>query len=94
MQSVLPTKLRTNFTRTHNLKLRPILTLYEGVLQKEQRKSPRVNFTNVLLTAFMQADPKSTKNNVKHVISLLGSWKVNVEHKILVKLTPGAKAAN
>ena len=52
--------------------------------------SPGVNFTNILLAAFMRADPKSAKKTVKlsNFIALLGSACAKVACRMLVKLTP------
>ena len=57
-----------------------------------KRFRPGVNFTNVLLTAFMHAaDPKSAKKTVKlgSFIALLGSLCVKAARRTLVKLIPG-----
>jgi len=45
----------------------------------------------ILHEAFTHADPKSAKNIVKLSVffTLLGSAPIKVEHKLLVKLTPG-----
>jgi len=46
------------------------------------------NFTNVLLAAFMSADPKDT-DDLTALLAVLGSVLVKAAHKMLVKLTKG-----
>ncbi len=53
-----------------------------------------VDFTKTLLSTFTRAYPKSAKNRVKLSVSfvLCGSIRVKGASKVLVKLTPDAKA--
>jgi len=53
--------------------------------------TPGVNFINILIKAFKQADHKSAKNTVKLSVSftLLGSAHIKAACKMLVKLAPG-----
>ncbi len=52
--------------------------------------TPGHNFINIVLTAFMHADPRSVKKTVKLSIffTLLGSTSIKAAPKMLVKLTP------
>ncbi len=55
-----------------------------------------VNFNNVLLKAFLHADPKSTKNTDSLAVffMLLGSLQVKSAHKMLAKSTLGVNFIN
>ncbi len=47
-----------------------------------------VDFTNILCSAFMHADPKSAKktNGLTEFFAFLGSARVKADHKMLVKI--------
>jgi len=55
---------------------------------------PRVNFTNILGTAFTPTDPKSAKktDGLTVFFVLLGSVLVKAMCEMLVKLTPGVSS--
>ncbi len=54
-------------------------------------KCPGVNFTNILLAAFLCADPKSAKRHwwPNCLFALLGSAQSKAACKTLIKFTPG-----
>jgi len=54
-------------------------------------QDPGVNFMNILLAAFMRADPKSLKFQLsrQYLFMLLGSTRLKALRKTLMKLTPG-----
>ncbi len=58
-------------------------------------KLPGVNFTNILLAAFMLVDPKSIKKiyNLTVIFTHLGSACLKAAHKMLMKLSPGVNFA-
>ncbi len=49
--------------------------------------TPGVDFTNILIAAFTQAEPKRAKTTAH--IFVLGSVSVKASHKMSVKWTPG-----
>jgi len=50
---------------------------------QSDKNRPRVDFTNILLTVYMHADPKSTKKTVKSSVSFsaLGSARAKAARK-------------
>jgi len=61
--------------------------------QNLQFFSSGVNFTNILRTAFTNADPKSRKktDGLTVFFALLGSAHIKAAHKMLVKSTQGGE---
>jgi hypothetical protein len=60
------------------------------VLPKKDVSLPRVDFTNVLPTAFTLKDPKKRKMTVQLLVSYcaFGTYGHEAEHETLVKPTP------
>jgi len=54
------------------------------------KQRPRVNFINILCSAFTSADPKSSKGYWQHnwIFMLLGSAGVRAAHKLVGEIDP------
>ncbi len=64
--------------------------LRRGVPSQGQKDEPGVNFINILREAYVCADPKSAKrrDSLTVFFALLGSTRIKVERKMLMKFTP------
>ncbi len=62
-----------------------------GEMERKGRGRPRLNFINVLRTAFTLVAPKRVRiqSNPKYLFTLLGSTCAKAVRRMLMKLTPG-----
>ncbi len=78
--------------RIHKVKTKRFL----GLERSNGTRRTGVNFINILRAAFMHADPESVKkiDNLTVFFTLLGSARVKVVCRMLIKLSPGVNFIN